>query len=39
MLTYGLKDKDKEQLEYPLTFYSGFGKAPNDYIHLYVYEL
>ena len=39
MLTYGLKDKDKEQLEYPLTFYSGFGKDPNDYIHLYVYDL
>ena len=39
MLTYGLKDKDKEQLEYPLTFFSGFGRDPNDYIHLYVYDL
>ena len=22
-----------------MTFYSGFGKDPNDYIHLYVYDL
>ena len=39
MLTYGLTDKDREQLEYPLTYYSGFGRDPNDYIHLYVYDL
>ena len=32
MLTYGLTDKDREQLEYPLTYYSGFGRDPNDYI-------
>ena len=38
MLTYGLTQKDKEQLEIKKNLYTGFGRDGRDYIHLYVYQ-
>ena len=39
MLNFGLKDKDKIQLEGTDTFYTGWGRDNGDYIHLYIYDL
>ena len=39
MLNFGLKDKDKLQLEGTDTFYTGWGRDNGDYIHLYIYDL
>ena len=37
MLTYGLKDKDREQLEYPLTFIVGLVKTQMiTYIYMFM---
>ena len=38
MLKFGLKDKDKTQLEGTKTYYTGWGRG-RDYCHLYVYDL
>ena len=39
MLNFGLKGKDKIQLEGTDTFYTGWGRDNGDYIHLYIYDL
>ena len=39
MLNYGLKEKDKVQLEHPKSVYTGWGRDSRDYLKLLIYNL